>query len=128
MSNEQDALQKEIDATVPQAFRELLERRDGAAQLVVALPQRLKPSDVSAPGTAQRIWELCGLYYHRQGRWHEAVAIFHSLYDQMLRHQEEAQSYVHKGMPLVWLSDFYSALQCPVLAKRYLLAFLVLDW
>lgn len=39
----------------------------------------------------------------------------------MLLHQQEANIHAHKGMPLVWISDCYGNLGCPVLARRYLM-------
>jgi hypothetical protein len=39
----------------------------------------------------------------------------------MLQHQAAKDAWVHKGLPLVWLSDCYYALGCPALSKRYIM-------
>src|SRR5579862_2045431 len=111
----------ELHAKVPPALVPCLERRDGASRLVSELPRIIRPQDVAVPSDLQRAWELCGLYFYSRGRWHEALPIFHSLYEHMLEHQQETRQYVHKGMPLVWMSDCFGRLGCPVLAKRYLM-------
>jgi hypothetical protein len=49
------------------------------------------------------------------------------LYNQMLIGQNEKGIRAHKGVPLVNMSDCYSALSCPVLAKRYLMLTLCED-
>lgn len=67
------------------------------------------------------LWELCGLFFLNRNRLHEAQAIFYVLYDHMLSHQESTGIYVHKGMPLVYISDCHTRLNHPVLAKRYLM-------
>lgn len=111
-------------------FGELFARlgsEDGAARLRSELPRVLPPEEAAAPGKAQRVWELCGLYYFNAGRSHEALAIFQSLYEHMQLFQHNAQRHTHKGMPLVWVSDCYGRLNCPVLAKRYLMLTLCED-
>jgi hypothetical protein len=57
---------------------------------------------------------------------HEALAIFSGLYQQMLAAQNPATR-VHKGMPLVWISDCFGRLGFPVHAKRYLMLTLCED-
>lgn len=114
-------LQAEINEKVPENLRALLGRRDGAAQLVSDLPKVIRPVDVATASDLQRAWELCGLYFFSRGRVHEALPIFYTLYDQMLTHQEATGIRVHKGMPLVWISECHAKLDHPVLAKRYLM-------
>ena len=105
----------------PRNLLEVLQRRDGAAQLVSELPKIIKPKEVASPSNLQRAWEDCGLWFLNQNRFHEAMPIFYTLYDQMLTHQEETKTFVHKGMPLVWISDCHAALGHSLLAKRYLM-------
>jgi hypothetical protein len=93
----------ELQAKVPGHLLPLFDRRDGGAQLLSKLPSAVRPEDVAVPSDLQRAWELCGLYYFNQGRVHEAVAIFHALYEHMLKYQCETGVYAHKGMPLVWI-------------------------
>jgi hypothetical protein len=102
-------------------FHTLLNAEDGAAQLVSELRTSISPQEVVHSPDRQREWELCGLFYMNQGRLHEALAIFHSLYDHILAYQLEMKAWAHKGMPLVYSSDCYDRFGCPVLAKRYLM-------
>jgi len=114
-------LQKEFEAKVPKEILLLFDQRDVAAQLLQELPKAFRPADVAVFSDQQRAWELCGLYFLNRGRFHEAWPIFHALYDHMLAHQEETGTYVHKGMPLVWISECHARMGHPVLAKRYLM-------
>ena len=45
----------------------------------------------------------------------------------MLKAQSESGQWIHKGMPLVWVSDAYQQLGFPALAKRYLMLTLCED-
>src|ERR1051325_1415963 len=96
------------------------EERNGAALLLEKLPTQFSAGDISEAGPEQRTWELLGLRYLHSNppRPHEALAIFWSLYEHMLSSPKRRQ--VHKGMPLVWISDCYALLGCLVHAKRYL--------
>lgn len=114
-------LEEEIQGKVPEKIRELLPRRDSVAQLVSELPKLIPAAEAAVLSDGQRVWELCGLYFLSQLRFHEALAVFYALYDQMLSHQESSSSHVHKGMPLIWISECHAQLGHPVLAKRYLM-------
>jgi hypothetical protein len=109
----------------------LLGKRNGAAELCQKLANVFGPSDLiirdSSGSVGQRAWELVGLFYKNQGRFQEAIPIFYALYDQILAEEERTGEFYHKGMPLVWISDCYSALGCRMLAKRYLMLTLVED-
>jgi hypothetical protein len=112
------------DARVQALYADLLQlhqERDGAARLLQELPARFTPQQVSLQGEEQRAWELAGLSYLHDtpSRPHEALAIFWSLYQQMLAAQDQGIR-VHKGMPLCWISDCFRILGCAVHAKRYL--------
>jgi len=117
----------ELKEKLPSKLLPLLERRDGAALLLEELPKAFPPEIVASPTTEQRAWELAGLHYRNQQRFHEALSIFSGLYDHMLVAQEETGKRAHKGMPLVWMSDCYSALGFPAHAKRYLMLTLCED-
>ena len=116
-----DFLASQYSSLVRVPFLVLLGGEDGAAQLVDELREAISPEEVVRSPDRQREWELCGLFYMNRGRCHEALAIFHSLYDHMLTYQLEVKEWVHKGMPLVYSSDCYERLGCRVLAKRYLM-------
>jgi len=105
----------------------MLRQRDGAYRLASLLPKRLTSEEVATPTDNQLGWEWIGQYYMRQGRFHEALAIFNALYQHMLLYQQESGQRVHKGMPLIWMSDCHSRLQYPVHAKRHLMLTLCED-
>lgn len=97
----------------------VFEERDAASRLITLLPTRYLPAQVAQP-PGDRIWELAGLLFLNSGRVHEALGIFWGLYQQMLEAQT-GSTRVHKGMPLVWISDCFRNLRFPVHAKRYLM-------
>jgi hypothetical protein len=102
-----------------------LERRDGTALLLSELPKRVPPR----PGldeAACRVWELVGLLFLNSGRVYESLELFWGLYENMLKAQATA-SRIHKGMPLVWLSDCFTRLGYSLLAKRYMMLTLCED-
>ena len=103
----------------------VFKQRDAAAQLLNILPAKYSPADVSkSPG--DRPWELAGLYFLTSGRVHEALSIFWALYQRMLESQASGDR-IHKGMPLVWISDCFRQLGFPIHAKRYLMLTLCED-
>lgn len=113
---------KSLDASL----LELLEQRSSAALLMEQLPRCYTAGQVAAEGREQCAWEITGLLHLFNGRLHEALAIFWQLYQHMLSAQEAGHR-VHKGMPLVWISDCFMRLGFPVHAKRYLMLTLVDD-
>ena len=117
----------DLKRMLPSGLFELLDKRDGAARLGSELPEKFEPKSVSIKGDEQRAWELCGVFYKMQRRFFEAIPIFSSLYDHMIASQQETGKPVHKGMPLVWLSDCYGFVGYRVLAKRYLMLTLCED-
>lgn len=117
----------ELKSKLPTPLLTFLDRRDGASLLSQKLPETFSPEKVAADENARRAWELTGLFYFNQGRKHEALLIFYSLYDHLLYSQDKVGHYVHKGMPLVWISECYAAMNYPVLAKRYLILTLCED-
>jgi hypothetical protein len=123
--NTMPTIQEELSALDPE-ISQLASQRDSTAHLLDQLPLRFAPAQVAEPGPSQRTWELAGLVHLAAERYHEALAIFRGLYQQMLAAQEQGQR-VHKGMPLVWISDCFLQLGCPVHAKRYLLLTLCED-
>jgi len=104
-----------------------LRQRDGAYRLASVLPERIPHLETASPTDSLLGWEQVGYYYKIQGRLHEAISIYNSLYSHMMLDQQEAGRQVHKGMPLVWMSDCYSGLGYRVHAKRYLMLTLCED-
>jgi len=103
----------------------VFDERDAASRLLTLLPTRYPPAQVAKP-PGDRMWVLAGLLFLNSGRVHEALGIFWGLYQQMLEAQT-GSTRVHKGMPLVWISDCFSRLGFPVHAKRYLMLTLCED-
>jgi len=103
----------------------ILKLRDGPARLLAELPRRIPPR----PGldeAACRLWELVTVFYLQRGRIHEGLQLLWGLYENMLAAQVSATR-IHKGMPLVRLSDCFTNLGYPVHAKRYMMLTLCED-
>ena len=109
-----------IDQKVPAECRRLLLQRDGAAKLTTLLPRLIPGAEIAEPKN-EEIWHLCGLYYFNLGRNYEALAVFSALYDHMLDYQLTAKLRLHKGTPLVRMSECHARLDHPVHSKRYLM-------
>lgn len=123
-------LQEEIRKIVPKVFLDIIKKRDGSFEIVAKLKSDFQPSQIVTNPTAnkeQRIWELIGLHYKANRRYFESISIFKALYEQMLQWQVDNAKWVHKGMPLVWISDIFSEMGLAVLSKRYLMLTLVED-
>ena len=110
-------IEVELDGICPDLVP-LAKQRDSCARLLEELPQRFTPLEVGHEGPMQRAWELAGCLHMSQSRWYEALQIFWSLYQHMVAGQQHGQR-VHKGMPLVWMSDCFRYLGCPLHEKRY---------
>jgi hypothetical protein len=115
---------QELKALDPELIP-ILPQTDSASTLARILPTKYPPAQVATP-PGDRAWELAGLYLLNSGRIHEALGIFWALYLQMLEAQT-APGRIHKGMPLIWMSDCFRHLNFPVHAKRYLMLTLCED-
>ncbi len=102
----------------------LIGQRDATARLLTTLPSRVGQGLTES---AWRSWELAAVILLRQGRAHEGAALLWGLYENMLEAQQRSSSRVHKGMPLVRLSDTFLSLGFPLHAKRYMMLTLVED-
>src|SRR4051812_41944427 len=116
-----DPIVDELTRTLDPFLLKFLEERDAAAQFLVHLPKTYPPAAIAQQSVAQRAWELVGLYLLNHNRPHEGIAVFAALYRQMLEAQRILGRWIHKAMPLVWISDSYRQLDFPVLSKRYLM-------
>jgi hypothetical protein len=116
-----------IEQKIPQKLWTFLVDRSGHARFIEELPKVFNDDSFVTDIEAQTCWERIGNFYKNQGRYHEAISLYSSLYNQLLFGQEQTQIRAHKGTPLVWISDCYSVLQCPILAKRYLMLTLCED-
>jgi hypothetical protein len=66
-------------------------------------------------------WEAVGLYYITEGRHYEALSVFATCYEQLLQAQVRGTFRIHKGKPLIWMSDCYWHMNWLVHAKRHLM-------
>jgi len=106
----------------------LVEGRDSAEKLVTMLPAAFSPEQVSTDDKAFRAWEVCGLFYQNQRRFHEALRVFRGLYYQILAYQLENKIRAgNKGTPLVWMSECHLFLNRPVIARRFLMLTMIED-
>jgi hypothetical protein len=113
---------------VPKQLRGLLEKPDGAAELVQLLPKLFSPGSVSEESSpAVDTWNRIGKFFSIQKRYYESLAIYTALYDQMLAFQEEAGTRCHKGLPLIRMSDCYFEMGYGLISSRYLMLTLVED-
>ena len=127
MANPFDGLKDELKKTLPPSLYAYLNARDAAAHFLRELPLTYAPAAVAKPSPEQQAWEQVGHHFTALGRPYEAIAIHSALYRQMLKAQSQSGQWIHKGMPLVWVSDAYQQLGFPALAKRYLMLTLCED-
>src|SRR5262245_6233285 len=107
---------------------QLAASRDGTMPMLEYLGNKYPKDTINDKGIISgrhvefaRPWELAGKLYLDQGRTHEALEIFRSLYRHKLDGQLLRGERAHKGKPLVWMSDAFRALNFPVHGKRYLM-------
>ncbi len=118
----------ELKGLAKQEWFDLLSNPDGGAILSNLLPKELLPDKVSVRGSDEyKVWELIGLYFRSQQRWHDAIAIYSAMYYHFIKYQLDSSNRVHKGMPLVWIADCYLYLGNLSLSKRYLMLTLIED-
>lgn len=116
----QMAIFGEINRKLPDELKYFLTRRDGVAVICESSSQAIVPGEMG-DDAVQHAWHLCGLFYFNLGRFHEALAVFNRFYDHMLQYQEQFGKRLHKGTPLVRISECHEQLAHPVLSKRYLM-------
>jgi len=106
---------------LPKEIWPLFLDRDGPAKFIDELGKIFIADDFQKDNEAHDTWEKVGNFYKNQGRVHEALLIYFSLYDQLLRSQDVSGKWLSKATPLVWIGECYSMLQFPVLSKRFLM-------
>lgn len=115
-----NTLREAVDPTIWPLF----ESNAAAARLLEQLPQTYPADRIVCDPSAQKAWELAGLFFWNQRRFHEALSIFFALY---LHIASAQKAWVHKGMPLVWIAECFEGMGFPVHAKRYLMLTLCED-
>lgn len=115
---------KELRELDPELIEPLMQP-DSVVRVLGMLTSKYN-AEVPATPAGDRAWELCGLYLLNHNRPHEALGVFRALYDQKLD-AEKGGNRIHKGMPLVWMSECFARLGYNVHAKRYLMLTLCED-
>jgi hypothetical protein len=111
---------------LPEKLRQYIELPHGVGLLVGELPSLVHLE--SPPLTIEhKMWEVVGSWYRQKQRFQDALAIYSTLYDQLLAAQEAAGTWYIKGTPLVWMSDCYAAMGCTAISQRYLMLTLIED-
>jgi hypothetical protein len=94
----------------------LLNERDGAARVIPELRSR-----ACAERQEGNLWDLAGQHFCNNGRYYEGLTVHYAFYDQLLALESRDSKRLHKGTPLIRISDAHRALNHPALAKRYLM-------
>jgi hypothetical protein len=115
----------------PDIFRknylEILNDRDGHVKVLPLLKNAYFNCASIAPDENQRVWEIVGLYLRYLGRIPQAIQVFEQLYECILEYQIAKNKRIHKGMPLVWISQLHFDLKRPATALKYLMLTLCED-
>jgi hypothetical protein len=102
-------------------------QRDTVDEVISSLRDELPIERVADElAWARRFWVGMGIRYRRRKRVHEALHVFHALYDRLLQHQSKGGR-VHKGEPLYQIAICHSVLGHPVLLRRYIMLALCED-
>ena len=99
-----------------------------AAEKVAEKPNACSTEEMNQPETEElKEWDSIGRYFGGKRTWHDAIAVYSSLYDHVLRYQMERDCRAHKGRPLVWMAQCFYELGNMPLSKRHLRLTLVED-
>jgi hypothetical protein len=115
-----------VQQQLPQELH-VLEKRDGASAFIygVDAANGFSPVEMAESEERQALWEQVGLFFRKKSGPGEAVGVFHKLYDHILQAQATKDCWYYKGLPLVWISDFYKALGYVAIAHRFLMLTLI---
>ena len=124
---------KHLEDYLPPRILNLLNNRDAVSELLEVLPEEYPLESIAfdpegvGKTEQHRLWELIGYFFMAQRRYYEAIQIFSSLYQNLVRAQFQLKKRLHKGVPLVNIHECYKGLNFPVHAKRYLMLTLCED-
>jgi hypothetical protein len=113
----------ELDAIDPGLWP-LIERTDATEELIAFLQRKYTPEE-AAEGIGSKAWDYSGVTLHRSNRVHEALAVHWAHYQHLLTGQPATR--IHKGTPLVRISDCFDTLRFRVHTQRYLMLTLCED-
>ena len=118
MSDVREALERIDPALLP------LTKPDMLGELLATLRKNYPPQQAAGePGL--HAWDYSGCVLQEERRWHEALAVHWAHYQHLLAGQQGAR--IHKGTPLVRVSDCFNSLGYRVHAQRYLMLTLCED-
>jgi hypothetical protein len=115
----------QIKSGLPTECAGVLGERDGAFKVIDVLRRSFDPKET--PDGQCGIWDGCARYYAVQGRVHEALSIYNAMYAKLMDMQETFGTRLHKGTPLVRMSEMHSYMGHPLISKRYLMLTLCED-
>ena len=103
-----------LKSGLPPQWSGLLDQRDGAYRVVKVLRQSIDPTET----TEGQLWDDCARFYTVQGRFHEALVIYHrAMYSKLVDMQGSLGERKHKGTPLVRISEIPALMEHPLLAR-----------
>ncbi len=114
----------QLNAVDPELWP-LISQPDQVNGLIALLQSKYPPSQ-AASGNGLQAWDYSGLALSYQRRFHEALQVHWEHYQHLLQGQQ-AGTRIHKGTPLVRISDCYRILEYRVHALRYLMLTLCED-
>lgn len=68
----------------------------------------------------KRVWECVALFFFNSNKTFQAITIIKELYWSILKYQITENKYIHKGLPLVWLYEFYRQVNYIWISKKYM--------
>ncbi len=112
-------------------LQDVLNKQDSVVGLLPELHDKIPPEQLEPTTTVNSIpcdvWSYYGVLLMLQGKAHQAIEVFDSLYVRILCRQSETAKRFHKGLPLFHMSQCYQSLGRMVHAKRYMMLTLCED-
>lgn len=110
-----------IEKKIPEEYWNFLIDRSGATFILDNLPDIFPTETIGLDKEAQTCWARIGNYFKNQRRFHEAIPIYNALYEQLIESQKIIRKHIHKGIPLVWMSDCFEQMGFQTYRKRYMM-------
>ena len=99
---------------------EYLIMRNGMNYLIEYLQKKYNTNEIVNDDKIKYEWIGLSLFYrYYNNQYPNALALCNKLYEIMIKYQIDNDIWVHKGLPLVFIRDYYILMNCPVMAKRY---------
>ena len=108
-------------------YLEILQSRHGHIEALEKLKASFFNCTAQTPDENQRVWEIVGYYIKEKSRINQAIFIFEQLYEHILNYQINKNKRIHKGLPLVLISQYQLESGRPATALRYLMLTLCED-